>query len=143
MKDLNKMTAHELDSELSRLVHLRTAVCRITPIFKPQGIGFVNDIDGNELAHCTYKDVRDYIVTFDPNTVRGLLDVAIDAVSARLNAVSENRTQEGCGMKWIEQYPVAWRVALIVLCFLLMGYFEWEGQELFNNMTPLSVEAER
>ena len=29
-------------------------------------------------------------------------------------------------MKWIEQYPVAWRVALIVLCFLLMGYFEWE-----------------
>ena len=40
-------------------------------------------------------------------------------------------------MKWIEQYPVAWRVALIV------GYFEWEDQELFNNMTPLSVEAER
>ena len=46
-------------------------------------------------------------------------------------------------MKWIEQYPVAWRVALIVLCFLLLGYFEWEDQELFNNMTPLSVEAER
>lgn len=49
----------------------------------------------------------------------------------------------GGGMKLIEQYPVAWRVALIVLCFLLVGYFEWEGQELFNNMTPLSVEAER
>lgn len=89
MKDLNKMTAHELDSELSRLVHLRTAACRVTPIFEPQGIGFVNDIDGNELAHCTYEDVRDYIVTFDPNTVRGLLDVAIDAVSARLDTVSE------------------------------------------------------
>lgn len=89
MKDLNKMTAHELDSELSRLVHLRTATCRVTPIFEPQGLGFVNDIDGNELAHCTYEDVRDYIVTFDPNTVRGLLDVAIDAVSARLDAVSE------------------------------------------------------
>lgn len=24
-------------------------------------------------------------------------------------------------MKWIEQYPVAWRVALIVLCFLLVA----------------------
>ena len=89
MKDLNRMTAQELDSELSRLVHLRTATCRITPIFEPQGLGFVNDIDGNELAHCTYEDVRDYIVTFDPATVRGLLDVAIDAVSARLNAASE------------------------------------------------------
>lgn len=89
MKDLNRMTAQELDSELSRLVHLRTATCRVTPIFEPQGLGFVNDIDGNELAHCTYEDVRDYIVTFDPNTVRGLLDVAIDAVSARLDAVSE------------------------------------------------------
>lgn len=89
MKDLNRMTAQELDSELSRLVRLRTATCRITPIFEPQGLGFVNDIDGNELAHCTYEDVRDYIVTFDPATVRGLLDVAIDAVSARLDAVAE------------------------------------------------------
>ena len=70
-------------------MHLRTATCRITPIFEPQGLGFVNDIDGNELARCTYEDVRDYIVTFDPATVRGLLDVVIDAVSARLNAVSE------------------------------------------------------
>lgn len=34
-------------------------------------------------------------------------------------------------------------VLLLFLCFLLVGYFEWEGQELFNNMTPLSVEAER
>ena len=89
MKHLNRMTARELETELSRLVHLRTATCRITPIFEPQGLGFVNDIDGNELARCTYEDVRDYIVTFDPATVRGLLDVAIDAVSARLNAVSE------------------------------------------------------
>ena len=89
MKHLNRMTARELETELSRLVHLRTAICRITPIFEPQGLGFVNDIDGNELARCTYEDVRDYIVTFDPATVRGLLDVAIDAVSARLNAVSE------------------------------------------------------
>lgn len=89
MKHLNRMTARELETELSRLVHLRTATCCITPIFEPQGLGFVNDIDGNELAHCTYEDVRDYIVTFDPNTVRGLLDVAIDAVSARLDAVSE------------------------------------------------------
>ena len=31
MKDLNRMTAQELDSELSRLVRLRTATCRITP----------------------------------------------------------------------------------------------------------------
>ena len=83
MKDLNRMTAQELNSELSRLVRLRTATCRITPIFEPQGLGFVNDIDGNELAH------RNYIVTFDPATVRGLLDVAIDAVSARLDAVAE------------------------------------------------------
>ena len=49
----------------------------------------MNDIDGNELAHCTYEDVRDYIVTFDPATVRDILDVAIDAVSARLDAVAE------------------------------------------------------
>ena len=49
----------------------------------------MNDIDGNELARCTYEDVRNYIVTFDPDTVRGILDVAIDAVSARLDAVSE------------------------------------------------------
>ena len=89
MKDLNKMTAQELGSELSRLVHLRTATCRVTPIFEPQGLGFVNDIDGNELAHCTYEDVRDYIVTFDPATVRDILDVAIDAVSARLDAAVE------------------------------------------------------
>ena len=71
MKHLNRMTARELETELSRLVHLRT------------------DIDGNELAHCAHGSVRDYIVTFDPATVRGLLDVAIDAVSARLDAVSE------------------------------------------------------
>lgn len=89
MKDLNRMNVSELEAELSRLESLRTASCRITPIFEPQGLGFVNDIDGNELAHCTYEDVRDYIVTFDPATVRGLLDVAIDAVSARLDAVSE------------------------------------------------------
>ena len=89
MKDLNRMTAQELDSELSRLVRLRTATCRITPIFEPQGLGFVNDIDGHELTRCTCEDVRDYIVTFDPNTVRGLLDVAIDAVSARLDTVAE------------------------------------------------------
>ena len=89
MKDLNRMTARELETELSRLVHLSTATCRITPIFEPQGLGFVNDIDGNELAHCAHGSVRDYIVTFDPATVRGLLDVAIDAVSARLDAVSE------------------------------------------------------
>ena len=89
MKDLNRMTAQELNSELSRLVRLRTATCRITPIFEPQGLGFVNDIDGNELAHCTHGSVRDYIVTFDPATVRGLLDVAIDAVSGRLDAVAE------------------------------------------------------
>lgn len=90
MKDLDKMTARELEAELSRLVLLRTeARCCITPIFEPQGLGFVNDIDGNELAHCAHGSVRDYIVTFDPATVRGLLDVAIDAVSARLDAVSE------------------------------------------------------
>lgn len=89
MKDLNRMTAQELDSELSRLVHLRTATCRVPQVFEPQGLGFVNDIDGNELARCTYEDVRDYIVTFDPATVRDILDVAIDAVSARLDAVAE------------------------------------------------------
>ena len=89
MKDLNRMTAQELDSELSRLVRLRTAPCRVPQVFEPQGIGFVNDIDGNELAHCAHGSVRDYIVTFDPNTVRDILDLAIDAVSARLDAVSE------------------------------------------------------
>lgn len=89
MKHLIRMTARELETELSRLVRLRTATCRITPIFEPQGLGFVNDIDGNELARCTHESIRDYIVTFDPNTVRGLLDLAIDAVSARLDAVSE------------------------------------------------------
>ncbi len=89
MKDLNRMNVSELEAELSRLESLRTAACRVTPVFEPQGLGFVNDIDGNELAHCTYESVRDYIVTFDPATVRGLLDVAIDAVSARLDAVSE------------------------------------------------------
>lgn len=89
MKDLNRTTVQELDSELSRLACLRTATCRITPIFEPQGLGFVNDIDGNELAHCAHGSVRDYIITFDPTTVRGLLDVAIDAVSARLDMISE------------------------------------------------------
>ena len=89
MKDLNRMTARELETELSRLVHLRTATCRVPQVFEPQGLGFVNDIDGNELTRCTCEDVRDYIVTFDPNTVRGLLDVAIDAVSARLDTVAE------------------------------------------------------
>lgn len=89
MKHLIRMTARELETELSRLVRLRTATCRITPIFEPQGLGFVNDIDGNELARCTHESIRDYIVTFAPNTVRGLLDLAIDAVSARLDAVSE------------------------------------------------------
>ena len=83
------MTARELEAELSRLESLRTAACRVTPVFEPQGLGFVNDIDGNELAHCTYEDVRDYIVTFDPATVRDILDIAIDAVSAKLDAVVE------------------------------------------------------
>lgn len=41
-------------------------------------------------------------------------------------------------MKWIEQYPVAWRVALIVLCFLLVGYFERQDQELFERMAPFT-----
>ena len=89
MKDLNRMTARELETELSRLVHLRTATCRVPQVFEPQGLGFVNDIDGNELARCTYEDVRDYIVTFAPATVRDILDVAIDAVSARLDAAVE------------------------------------------------------
>ena len=89
MKDLNRKNVSELEAELSRLESLRTAACRVTPVFEPQGLGFVNDIDGNELAHCAHGSVRDYIVTFDPATVRGLLDVAIDAVSARLDAVSE------------------------------------------------------
>ena len=89
MKNLNRMNVSELEAELSRLESLRTAACRVTPVFEPQGLGFVNDIDGNELAHCAHGSVRDYIVTFDPATVRGLLDVAIDAVSARLDAVSE------------------------------------------------------
>ena len=89
MKDLNRMTARELETELSRLGHLRTATCRVPQVFEPQGLGFVNDIDGNELARCTYEDVRDYIVTFDPATVRDILDVAIDAVSARLDAAVE------------------------------------------------------
>lgn len=89
MKDLNRMTARELETELSRLVHLRTTTCRVPQVFEPQGLGFVNDIDGNELARCTYEDVRDYIVTFDPATVRDILDVAIDAVSARLDAAVE------------------------------------------------------
>ncbi|WP_431639866.1 hypothetical protein WCP94_004315 [Bilophila wadsworthia] len=91
MKDLNKMTAQELGSEFSRLVRLRTTTCRVPQVFEPQGLGFVNDIDGNELAHCTYESVRDYIVTFDPDTVRGILDLAIDAVSARLDAVEAQR----------------------------------------------------
>lgn len=91
MKDLNKMTAQELDSELSRLVHLRTATCRVPQVFEPQGLGFVSNIDGNELAHCTYESIRDYIVTFDPDTVRGILDLAVDAVSARLDAVEAQR----------------------------------------------------
>ena len=89
MKNLNRMNVSELEAELSRLESLRTAACRVTPVFEPQGLGFVNDIDGNELAHCAHGSVRDYIVTFDPATVRGLLDVAIDAVSARLDAVVE------------------------------------------------------
>ena len=68
MKDLDKMTARELEAELSRLVLLRTeARCCITPIFEPQGLGFVNDIEGNELARCTYENVRDYIVTTSPS----------------------------------------------------------------------------
>ena len=89
MKDLNRMTARELETELSRLVHLRTATCRVPQVFEPHGLGFVNDIDGNELAHFAHGSVRDYIVTFDPATVRDILDVAIDAVSARLDAVAE------------------------------------------------------
>lgn len=89
MKDFNRMTARELEAELSRLESLRTAACRVTPVFEPQGLGFVNDIDGNELAHCTYESIRDYIVTFDPATVRDILNVAIDAVSARLDAAAE------------------------------------------------------
>lgn len=89
MKDLSRMTARELETELSRLVHLRTATCRVPQVFEPQGLGFVNDIDGNELAHCAHGSIRDYFVTFDPATVRDILDVAIDAVSARLDAVAE------------------------------------------------------
>lgn len=89
MKDLNRMTAHELEAELSRLEGLRTATCRVPQVFEPQGIGFVNDIDGNELARSPYEAVRDYIVTFNPDAVCKILDIAIDAVSAKLDAVVE------------------------------------------------------
>ena len=74
MKDLSRMTARELETELSRLVHLRTATCRVPQVFEPQGLGLVNDIDGNELAHCAHGSVRDYICllytssTFGPST---------------------------------------------------------------------------
>ena len=42
-------------------------------------------------------------------------------------------------MKWIEQYPVAWRVALIVFCFLLMGYFEADDRELLQQLDPVNI----
>ena len=58
MKDLNRMNVSELEAELSRLESLRTAACRVTPVFEPQSLGFVNDIDGNELAHCARKRPR-------------------------------------------------------------------------------------
>ena len=41
-------------------------------------------------------------------------------------------------MKWIEEHPIAWRVALFVLCFLLVGYFEQQDQELFERMAPFT-----
>lgn len=42
-------------------------------------------------------------------------------------------------MKWIEQYPVAWRVALIVLCFLLVGYFEARESERLQQLEPVNI----
>lgn len=46
-------------------------------------------------------------------------------------------------MKWIEQYPVAWRVALIVLCFLLTGYLEAQDEAFFRQLNSMHTEAER
>lgn len=89
MKDLNRMTARELETGTFPAGASPHRNLPRSPSFEPQGLRFVNELDGNELAHCAHGSVRDYIVTFDPDTVRGLLDVAIDAVSAGLDAVAE------------------------------------------------------
>lgn len=44
----------------------------------------------------------------------------------------------------IDIWKRPWMAALVLLiCFLLVGYFEREDRELLSNITPLSVEAMR
>lgn len=42
-------------------------------------------------------------------------------------------------MKWIEEHPVAWRVTLLVFCFLLMGYFEASERERLQQLEPVNI----
>lgn len=42
-------------------------------------------------------------------------------------------------MKWIEEHPVAWRVTLLILCFLITGYFEARESERLQQLEPVSI----
>lgn len=46
-------------------------------------------------------------------------------------------------MKWIEEHPVAWRVTLFILCFLITGYFEAQDEELFRQVNSMHMESIR
>ena len=43
-------------------------------------------------------------------------------------------------MKWIEEHPVAWRVTLLILCFLITGYFEAQDEELFRQVNSMHMD---
>lgn len=40
----------------------------------------------------------------------------------------------------MESHPVAWRVALLILCFLLTGYLEAQDEEFFRQMDAVMME---
>ena len=45
--------------------------------------------------------------------------------------------------KKMESHPIVWRVAILILCFLLTGYLEAQDEAFFRQLNSMPTEAER
>lgn len=45
--------------------------------------------------------------------------------------------------KKMESHPIVWRVAILILCFLLTGYLEAQDEAFFRQLNSMHTEAER
>lgn len=45
--------------------------------------------------------------------------------------------------KKMESHPIVWRVAILILCFLLTGYLEAQDKEIFRQLDEAIMEKTR